>query len=99
MAGLRLTFSGSLNSAIIQCVDPDSGEVIDYKAVHSGIKGPDPENYSGGKTRIDAIVQNIEEDLWLLNFEFDSGRNMYVFRPEPESQPRSTASPYLAQRQ
>ena len=43
-----------------------------------GIQAPNPNRHNGAKTLVDAVVQNIDEDLQVEDFVYNAQTGMYT---------------------
>lgn len=73
--GMDVTFNTHNRQIIVDGVDPTDKSALTYIVAKDGIAGPHPSRHEGN-TKLDALVQNVAEDLSLVGLYFrkDNGR-------------------------
>jgi hypothetical protein len=74
--GLAPTFNVYHRKVIVDGVNPTDKSALTYIVGKDGVKGPDPAKHDGN-TVIDAIVQNVAEDLSLVGLVFNKDTKRY----------------------
>ncbi len=74
--GFKPTIDTYQGQAIVDVIDPKSKIALTYLVAKEGVSGPNPSNHEG-TTMLDAMVQNVMEDLGLVGLSYNKGTGIY----------------------
>ena len=74
--GLVTSWNDYNRQVIVDGVDPTSKFALTYIVAKDGVAGPDPSKHEG-VTKLDAIVQNVAEDLSVVGLSFNKDAGKY----------------------